>query len=106
MKAVHQAVLTYIFADIFEYLDETLKKRTLFLDGAMDTMVKRLKLGTLLYLLLNLYPLYFFIGQEFLTWAKDLKGNNDLLTLIIHRQYLEAGTYMIETNTFSSISIA
>lgn len=52
-------------------------------------------------------------GEEFLTWSKDLRGNNDLLTLTlpdaiygIHRQYLEAGADMIETNTFSSTSIA
>lgn len=54
-----------------------------------------------------------YLGQEFLTWSKDLKGNNDLLTLTkpdaiytIHRQYLEAGADMVETNTFSSTSIA
>lgn len=53
------------------------------------------------------------IGEEFLHWKKDLRGNNDLLTLTkpdaiygIHRQYLEAGADMIETNTFSSTSIA
>lgn len=53
------------------------------------------------------------LGEEFLTWTKDLRGNNDLLTLTlpdaiygIHRQYLEAGADMIETNTFSSTSIA
>lgn len=46
-------------------------------------------------------------------WPTDLRGNNDLLTLTkpdaiyhIHRQYLEAGADMIETNTFSSTSIA
>ncbi|KAI9360177.1 methionine synthase [Pilaira anomala] len=74
----------------------------MFLDGAMGTMVQRLKLQE-----------SDFRGQEFLSWAKDLKGNNDLLTLTkpdaiytIHRQYLEAGADMVETNTFSSTSIA
>jgi 5-methyltetrahydrofolate--homocysteine methyltransferase len=53
------------------------------------------------------------IGEEFKDWVKDLRGNNDLLTLTkadaiydIHRLYLEAGSDMIETNTFSSTSIA
>ncbi|KAI7895084.1 methionine synthase [Mucor mucedo] len=88
--------------DAFEYLEKTLKERIMFLDGAMGTMVQLLKLQE-----------SDFRGQEFLTWAKDLKGNNDLLTLTkpeaiytIHRQYLEAGADMIETNTFSSTSIA
>ena len=56
---------------------------------------------------------YHILGQEFVDWKKDLRGNNDLLTLTkpeaiytIHRQYLEAGADMIETNTFSSTSIA
>ena len=42
-------------------------------------------------------------------WPQDLKGNNDLLSLtqpqiiqVIHRQYLEAGADIIETNTFNS----
>jgi 5-methyltetrahydrofolate--homocysteine methyltransferase len=53
------------------------------------------------------------LGEEFKDWVKDLRGNNDLLTLTkadaiydIHRLYLEAGSDMIETNTFSSTSIA
>ncbi|KAK4513748.1 Protein phosphatase methylesterase 1 [Mucor velutinosus] len=88
--------------DTFEYLEKTLKERIMFLDGAMGTMVQRLKLEE-----------SHFRGEEFLTWSKDLRGNNDLLTLTlpdaiygIHRQYLEAGADMIETNTFSSTSIA
>ncbi|KAI8992259.1 methionine synthase [Pilobolus umbonatus] len=86
----------------FEYLEKTLKERIMFLDGAMGTMVQRLKLQE-----------SDFRGTEFSKWKKDLKGNNDLLTLTkpdaiygIHRQYLEAGADMIETNTFSSTSIA
>ncbi|OBZ91083.1 Methionine synthase [Choanephora cucurbitarum] len=86
----------------FDYLNKTLKERIMFLDGAMGTMVQRLKLREA-----------DFRGQEFVDWKKDLRGNNDLLTLTkpeaiytIHRQYLEAGADMIETNTFSSTSIA
>ncbi|KAI8093461.1 methionine synthase [Halteromyces radiatus] len=88
--------------DVFAYLEETLGKRIMFLDGAMGTMVQRLKLQE-----------SDFRGEEFAHWAKDLRGNNDLLTLTkadaiynIHRQYLEAGSDMVETNTFSSTSIA
>ncbi|KAI8361736.1 methionine synthase [Blakeslea trispora] len=96
----------------FDYLENTLKERIMFLDGAMGTMVQRLQLqeadfrgkerGTIAAL-----------GKEFMDWTRDLKGNNDLLTLTkpqaiysIHRQYLEAGADMIETNTFSSTCIA
>ncbi|KAI8882427.1 methionine synthase-like protein [Backusella circina FSU 941] len=88
--------------DTLQYLEDTLKERIMFLDGAMGTMVQRLKLEEA-----------DFRGQEFLNSKKDLRGNNDLLTLTkpdaiynIHRLYLEAGSDMVETNTFSSTSIA
>src|SRR2546423_1064077 len=52
-------------------------------------------------------------GTRFRDWPKDLKGNNDLLSLTqpdlirhIHWQYLQAGADIIETNTFNSTSIA
>jgi len=54
-----------------------------------------------------------FRGERFKNWKKDLKGHNDLLnitqpTLIedIHRQYLEAGADIVETNTFNSQAIS
>eukprot|EP01097_Dermamoeba_algensis_P003885 TRINITY_DN2631_c0_g1_i1.p1 TRINITY_DN2631_c0_g1~~TRINITY_DN2631_c0_g1_i1.p1 ORF type:complete len:1278 (-),score=396.63 TRINITY_DN2631_c0_g1_i1:101-3748(-) len=54
-----------------------------------------------------------FRGQEFVSHPHDLKNNNDLLTLTqnqailtIHRQYLEAGADIIETNTFNSTTIS
>ena len=54
-----------------------------------------------------------FRGNEFKEFHKPLQGNNDLLTLTqpdiiydIHREYLEAGADIIETNTFSSTVIA
>ena len=54
-----------------------------------------------------------FLGTEFANSPKPLQGNNDILTLTrpniiydIHREYLEAGCDIIETNTFSSTSIA
>ena len=52
-------------------------------------------------------------GERFKDWKSDVKGNNDLLSLTqpdiikeIHKQYLEAGADIIETNTFSSTAIA
>jgi 5-methyltetrahydrofolate--homocysteine methyltransferase len=79
-----------------------LEKRILIIDGAMGTMVQRHKLTEADYR-----------GERFKNWHKDVKGNNDLLSITqpqiiegIHRQYLEAGSDIIETNTFSSTSIA
>lgn len=76
--------------------------RILVLDGAMGTMIQRLKLDE-----------QDFRGERFADWPRDLKGNNDLLILTkpdaieaIHRQYFEAGADLVETNTFSSTSIA
>ncbi len=83
-------------------LAEALKERILILDGAMGTMIQRYK-----------FEESDFRGQRFAHWHTDLKGNNDLLCLTrpdiiseIHSQYLEAGADIIETNTFSSTSVA
>jgi 5-methyltetrahydrofolate--homocysteine methyltransferase len=83
-------------------LDRLLAKRILVLDGAMGTMVQRHK------------PTEAdFRGERFRNHSRELRGNNDLLVLTrpdiiagIHRQYLEAGADIIETNTFSSTRIA
>lgn len=79
-----------------------LQKRILVIDGAMGTMIQRYKLVEEDYR-----------GERFKDWHLDLKGNNDLLSLTrpeiiieIHKQYLEAGADIIETNTFSSTAIA
>jgi len=79
-------------------LDALLATRILILDGAMGTMVQRYKLTEA-----------DFRGERWKDHARDLKGNNDVLVLTrpdvigaIHRQYLEAGADIIETNTFSS----
>ena len=52
-------------------------------------------------------------GERFANWPTDLKGNNDLLSLTqpeiikaIHRAYLEAGSDIIETNTFNATRVA
>ena len=52
-------------------------------------------------------------GERFADWPRDLKGNNDLLSLTqpdairgIHRAYLEAGADLVETNTFNAQKIS
>ncbi|MFT3936964.1 MAG: homocysteine S-methyltransferase family protein [Chitinophagaceae bacterium] len=79
-----------------------LEKRILIIDGAMGTMIQRHKLQEADYR-----------GERFKDWHKDVKGNNDLLSITkpdviigIHKEYLEAGADIIETNTFSSTVIA
>ncbi|HSS26742.1 MAG TPA: methionine synthase [Usitatibacter sp.] len=83
-------------------LHDALKSRILVLDGAMGTMVQRYGLTEAE-----------FRGERFKDFARDLRGNNDLLSLTrpdvireIHRQYLEAGADILETNTFNSTSIS
>ncbi len=85
-----------------ELLKNILANRILVLDGAMGTMIQRYRLTE-----------DDFRGNRFKNTQKDLKGNNDLLSLTrpdvienIHRAYLEAGADIIETNTFSGTSIA
>lgn len=81
---------------------ECLKERILVIDGAMGTMIQRYKLGEKEYR-----------GERFKDWHTDIKGNSDLLSITqpqiieaIHKQYLEAGADIIETNTFTSTVIA
>jgi 5-methyltetrahydrofolate--homocysteine methyltransferase len=83
-------------------LEHLLKERILILDGAMGTMIQQRKLDEAA-----------FRGERFKDWKKDLKGHNDLLNLTqpaiiedIHRQYLEAGADIVETNTFNSQAIS
>jgi 5-methyltetrahydrofolate--homocysteine methyltransferase len=75
-----------------------LNKRILIIDGAMGTMIQRYNLEEGDYR-----------GERFKDYHKDIKGNNDLLSITrpdiieaIHREYLEAGADIIETNTFSA----
>ncbi len=83
-------------------LHELLAARIVLLDGAMGTMIQRYKLDEAAYR-----------GERFKDWPSDVKGNNDLLSLTqpgvirqIHDQYVAAGADIIETNTFSSTTIA
>jgi 5-methyltetrahydrofolate--homocysteine methyltransferase len=83
-------------------INSILKNRILVLDGAMGTMIQRHKLKEEDYR-----------GERFKDYPSLLKGNNDLLCLTqpqiisaIHRQYLEAGADIIETNTFNSTRVS
>jgi 5-methyltetrahydrofolate--homocysteine methyltransferase len=87
---------------ILAALEKAASERILVLDGAMGTMIQRHK-----------FTEADFRGERFEDHPKDLRGNNDLLTLTqpqaieaIHRAYLEAGADIIETNTFSCTTIA
>lgn len=81
---------------------KAIAEHILVLDGAMGTMIQSYGLDEAAYR-----------GKRFKNWTKDLKGNHDILCLTrpdllleIHKAYLEAGADIIETNTFSSTSIA
>ena len=83
-------------------LPEILKNRIAILDGAMGTMIQRFKLTEEQYR-----------GERFKDFHKDVKGNNELLSLTrpdvirdIHERYLAAGADLIETNTFGATTIA
>jgi len=83
-------------------LPSILEKRIAILDGAMGTMIQRFKLSEADYR-----------GERFKDFPKDVKGNNELLSLTrpdvirdIHEGYLAAGADMIETNTFGATTIA
>ena len=87
-------------------LPQLLKDRILVLDGAMGTMIQQRKLNEQQYRGLP-------ESTRFENHAIDLKGNNELLNIThpeiildIHRQYLQAGADIIETNTFSGTTIA
>jgi len=83
-------------------IQDILRERILVLDGAMGTMIQR-----------HILEEADFRGERFKNHPYPLKGNNDLLSITrpdiikdIHRQYLAAGADILETNTFSSTSIA
>ena len=91
-----------MIATSIEKLDQCLRERIVVLDGAMGTVIQQRQLDEAAYR-----------GERFRDWPKDLKGNHDVLNLTqpqvieeIHRQYLEAGADIIETNTFNSQAIS
>lgn len=83
-------------------IKDILKWRILVLDGAMGTMIQRLNLTEEQYR-----------GERFRSVTASQKGNIDLLTLSqpnvikqIHREYLEAGADIIQTNTFNATTVS
>lgn len=83
-------------------IEKVLTEKILVIDGAMGTMIQQYKLQE-----------QDFRSARFADHPKDVQGNNDLLNLTrpdiilsIHKEYIEAGADIIETNTFSSTSIA
>ncbi|HCN36877.1 MAG TPA: methionine synthase [Bacteroidetes bacterium] len=88
--------------DKTKILKNLLKERILILDGAMGTMIQRHNLSE-----------EQFRGERFKNFEHTLKGDNDLLSITqpeiiksIHREYLDAGADIIETNTFNSTSFS
>jgi len=89
-------------SEIFAALNKAARERILVLDGAMGTQIQSLKLDE-----------EQFLGDRFIGCACHQKGNNDLLILSqpqaiedIHYRYAMAGADIVETNTFSSTTIA
>jgi 5-methyltetrahydrofolate--homocysteine methyltransferase len=85
-----------------QLLHSILNERILIIDGAMGTMIQRYKLTEEDYR-----------GERFKDYPSDLKGNNDLLVLTqpqiikaIHKEYLDAGADILETNTFNAQAIS
>lgn len=79
-----------------------LENRILVIDGAMGTMIQKHQPTEATYR-----------GTRFKNWHLDVKNNSDIMNLTqpeliesIHRQYLEAGADIIETNTFAATAIA
>ncbi len=93
---------TFDRASRLALLPHLLEERILLLDGAMGTMIQTHRLAEADYR-----------GERFREWPRDLKGNNDLLSITrpevirgIHAAYLEAGADIIETNSFNSTAIS
>lgn len=85
-----------------ETLTQLARERILMLDGAMGSMIQQYKLTEADYR-----------GERFKDYPRDVKGNNELLNLTqphligkIHRAYLDAGSDIIETNTFNGTAIS
>ncbi|ODR11355.1 methionine synthase [Mycolicibacillus koreensis] len=88
--------------DCTDELTAALRQRIVVIDGAMGTAIQRDRPDEAGYR-----------GERFSDWPSPLQGNNDLLNLTqpqmiegIHREYLEVGADIIETNTFNSTAIS
>ena len=93
---------TALRPDATPLLQEALRERVLIMDGGMGTMIQQEGLSEA-----------DFRGERFADWPSDVRGNNDLLCLTrpelvvdLHRQYLEAGADLVETNTFNAQRIS
>ena len=96
---------------VFDRIAAAAAKRILVLDGAMGTQIQRLGFGEAEFTAHGAgcacHPPMF--GEK----LRPQQGNNDLLILTqaraiedIHYAYAKAGADIVETNTFSSTSIA
>lgn len=88
--------------DCTDELTRALGERILVIDGAMGTAIQRDRPDEAGYR-----------GERFKDWPSDVQGNNDLLTITqpqiiagIHREYLEAGADILETNTFNANAVS
>src|SRR3954466_2055245 len=88
--------------DCTDELTAALDQRIVVIDGAMGTAIQRDRPDEAGYR-----------GERFRDWPSDLVGNNDLLTLTqpqiiegIHREYLETGADILETNTFNANAVS
>ena len=98
----HHRLEPNIRPDCTDELWSTLRQRIMVIDGAMGTAIQRDRPDEVGYR-----------GERFKDWSSDLQGNNDLLTLTqpqiiegIHREYLEAGADILETNTFNANAVS
>jgi 5-methyltetrahydrofolate--homocysteine methyltransferase len=88
--------------DCLARLKQILDRRIMILDGAMGTVIQTYNLTEDDYR-----------GTQFADHPKSVRLNNDLLTITrpkiieeIHRQYLEAGADIIETDTFNATTVS
>lgn len=102
MNAVETNFAPNIRPDCTDELKAALRQRIMVIDGAMGTAIQRDRPDEAGYR-----------GDRFTEWPTALQGNNDLLNLTqpqiiegIHREYLEAGADILETNTFNANAIS
>ncbi len=98
----HESFPAHHRPDATEAMRATMGRRVMLIDGAMGTAIQRDRPDEAGYR-----------GERFADWHTDVIGNNDLLTLTqphliadIHREYLDAGADVIETNTFNANAIS
>ncbi len=102
MNALSRIAEPNIRPDCTDELTAALRQRIMVIDGAMGTAIQRDRPDEAGYR-----------GERFTEWPTALQGNNDLLTLTqpqiiegIHREYLEAGADILETNTFNANAVS